>query len=139
MADQATLAAVKEMLGYTGAQWETFKSNPRNMKIVDNLGEFQKYKVVAEVTHSCGCAAGHKVGDRIVFGADGTLLCSENPSRVCVGLIAPLAPHTSGVLEKICSGEDPTRIAFDKVHCVDVGLEHGGWGEVVVEVKVEKV
>ena len=138
MADDAMLAFVKEMLGYTDAQWETWKSNPRNLKIAGNLVDVMKYKVVAEVTSSCGCGAGHKVGDRIVFGGDGTLLCKESPERVCVGLLSPVNPIVGGVLDKICNGEDPTKMAFNKVHCIDVGVDHGGWGEVVVEVKVEK-
>jgi len=138
MANEAMLNAVKSMLGYTDAQWKTWQENPRNLKVVENLMDFQKYKLVAQVTSSYGCAAGHKVGDRIVFGGDGTLLCKENPERICFGLLSPLAAHVGGLLEKICNGEDPTRIAFNKVHCVDVGVEHGGWGEVVVEVKVEK-
>ena len=29
-------------------------------------------------------------------------------------------------------------MAFNRVHCTDVGVDRGGWGEVVVEVKVEK-
>ena len=138
MEDEATLAAVKEMLGYTDAQWETWKSNPRNLKVVENFGEFQKYKLVAEVTSSCGCAAGHKVGDRIVFGGDGTLLCKENPEKICFGLLAPINPFVGAVFDKISNGEDPTQIAFNKAHCLDVGVDHGGWGEVVVEVRVEK-
>jgi uncharacterized repeat protein (TIGR04076 family) len=138
MPDDAMLTGLREMLGYTDAQWETWKSNPRNLKIADNIMEVMKYKVVAEVTHSSGCGVGHKVGDRIVFGGDGTLLCKENPERVCVGLLTPVNPIVGGVLDKICNGEDPTKMAFNKVHCVDVGVDHGGWGEVVVEVKVEK-
>jgi hypothetical protein len=42
------------------------------------------------------------------------------------------------VLDKICLGEDPTQMAFNSVHCADVGVDRGGWGEVVVEAKVEK-
>ena len=138
MADDAMLTYLREMLGYTDAQWETWKSNPRNLKMADNLMDVMKYKVVAEVTSAYGCGAGHKVGDRIVFGGDGTLLCKENPERVCVGLLSPVNPIVGGVLDKICNGEDPTKMAFNKVHCIDVGVDHGGWGEVVVEVKVEK-
>ena len=138
MADETMLTFIREMMGYTDAQWETWKSNPRNLKMAGNLMDVIKYKVVAEVTSSYGCGAGHKVGDRIVFGGDGTLLCKENPDRVCVGLLSPVNPIVGGVLDKICNGEDPTQRAFNKVHCIDVGVDHGGWGEVVVEVKVEK-
>ena len=138
MADEAMLSIIREMMDYTDAEWETWKSNPRNLKIAGNLMDVMKYRVVAEVTGSRGCGAGHKVGDRIVFGGDGTLLCKESPDRVCVGLLSPVNPIVGGVLDKICGGEDPTQMAFNKVHCIDVGVDHGGWGEVVVEVKVEK-
>jgi hypothetical protein len=30
-------------------------------------------------------------------------------------------------------------MAFNKVHCTDVGVDHGGWGEAIAEVRVEKV
>ena len=138
MADDATLNFLKEMLGYTEAQWETWKSNPRNLKIVENLTEFPKYKVVFEVTSSVGCAAGHKVGDKIVFDGGGCLLCKESPEKICFGLLSPMSPMAGIVLDKICLGEDPTQIAFNSVHCVDVGVDRGGWGEVVVQAKVEK-
>jgi len=138
MTDKAMLTFIREMLGYTDAQWETWKANPRNLKIAPNLMDVVKYKVVAEVTSASGCGAGHKVGDRIVFGGDGTLLCRENPDRICVGLLSPVNPIVGSVLDKICNGEDPTQMAFNKVHCIDVGVDQGGWGEVVVEVRVEK-
>ena len=139
MADEAMLNVVKATLGYTDAQWETWKSNPRNLEIVDHIGELQNYRIVAEVTSVYGCGAGHKVGDRIVYSGDGTLLCKESPDKICFGLLSPINPVAEAVLNKICSGEDPTRIAFNNLHCVDVGVDHGGWGEAVVQVRVEKV
>jgi hypothetical protein len=27
---------------------------------------------------------------------------------------------------------------FDKMHCLDVGVDHGGWGEAIAEVKLER-
>lgn len=137
--DDAILNSIKEMMGYTDAQWETWKSNPRNLKIAENIMETQKYKVVAEVTSAYGCGAGHKVGDRIVFAGDGTLLCKESPERICSGLLSPVNPFVLTALDKICTGEDPTQMAFNKAHCIDVGVDQGGWGEVVVEVRVEKI
>ena len=143
MADDATLNSLKEMLGYTEAQWETWKSNPRNLKIVKNLMEIPKYKVVFEVTSSVGCAAGHKLGDKIVFDGGGSLLCKESPEKICFGLLSPMSPMAGIVLDRICLGEDPTQAGDDLVgrivlHCVDVGVDRGGWGEVVVQAKVEK-
>ena len=78
------------------------------------------------------------MGDRLVFGGDATLLCKENPEKICVGLLSPVNSLVGAVFDKISNGEDPTQIAFNKVHCFDPGLDHGGWGEVVVEVRVEK-
>jgi len=139
MADQATLDFIKEMLGYTEAQWETWKSNPRNLEIVENAQEIPKYKLIAEVTNSHGCAAGHKVGDKIVFDGSGCLLCKESPEKICFGLLRPLTAFAGTILDKLCLGDDPTRVAFNKVHCVDVGVDNGGWGNVVAEVKVERI
>ncbi len=130
--------SLRGILGYTDAQWDTWKKNPRNLKVSENIEEVLKYKVVAEVTSAYGCVAGHKVGDRIVFCGDGTLLCKENPDRICCGLLGPLNTFVWTVCDKMWIGEDPTKIAFNHVHCVDVGLDNGGWGEVVVDVKVEK-
>ena len=139
MADEATLDFFKKMLGYTDTQWETWKTNPRNLKIVENAQQIQKYKIIAEVTNSYGCAAGHKVGDKIVFDGGGCLLCKESPEKICFGLLGPINGFVGAILDKLCLGEDPTRMAFNRVHCVDVGVDNGGWGEVVAEVKVERI
>jgi uncharacterized repeat protein (TIGR04076 family) len=138
MVDQDTLNSIREMAGYSDSQWEKWKSNPRNIKLAENLSEFQKYKIVAEVTSSMGCAAQHKVGDRIVFGV-GNLMCKESPEQICFGLLSPILPYIGIVFDKVCNGEKPGAFMFPKVHCADVGVDHGGWGEVVAEVKIEEV
>lgn len=33
--------------------------------------------------------------------------------------------------------EDLTHMAFNVLHCLDVGVDHGGWGEVAAEVRVK--
>jgi uncharacterized repeat protein (TIGR04076 family) len=109
------------------------------LEVLERNKDFEKYKIVATVTSAYGCAAGHKVGDRIVISSGGTLLCKESPEKVCFGLLSPINPFVWLTFDKISNGEDPTRIAFNKVHCLDVGVDQGGWGEVVVEVKVEEV
>ena len=139
MVDQSTLDLLRGTLGYTDAQWDKWKSNPRNMKVAENLFEFQKYKIVAEVTSAYGCGAQHKVGDRIVFDGGGLLHCEEGPNRICFGLLSPITLCIGGFFDKIASGEDPRNFTFNMIHCSDVGVDHGGWGEVVAEIKVEKI
>jgi uncharacterized repeat protein (TIGR04076 family) len=138
MVDKGTLDALRGMLGYTDSQWDKWKSNDRNMKVAENLAEYYKYKLVAEVTSSYGCAVQHKVGDRIVFGTV-ALVCKENPDQICYGLLLPIIPYVQILFQWISNGEKPSSFVFPKVHCVDVGVEHGGWGEVIAEVKVEKI
>ncbi len=138
MVDEGMLEYFKQLLGYSDAHWELWKSDPRNLKVLENAPAILGYRIVAEVTSSYGCAVGHKVGDKIIYGGDGTLLCQESPARVCVGIITPVNTMVSAITDKIFDGEDPIKLAFNKVHCLDVGPEHGGWGEVVVEVTVEK-
>ena len=50
MADEGMLAFVKEMLGYTDAEWETWKKNPRNLKIADNLMNVASMEIQLSLT-----------------------------------------------------------------------------------------
>ena len=136
--DDAALESLKEMLGYTDAQWEKWKSNPQNFERAKGGIELPQYRLEAEVVSAYGCGAGHKVGDKIVFSG-GELLSKENPERICFGLLSTISPYVQVLMEKVFNGEDPSKIAFSHVHCPDVGVDHGGWGEVIVEVKVKKV
>jgi uncharacterized repeat protein (TIGR04076 family) len=132
------LNSFKSMLNYTDDQWEIWKSNPRNFERVKGGLNFGKYKLTAEVVSAYGCGAGHKVGDKIIFSG-GELLSKENPERICFGLLSAISPYVQLVMERVFNGEDPTKIAFNTTHCPDVGVNHGGWGEVIVDIKVEKV
>ena len=136
MVDETKLKPLKDMLGYTETQWETWKNNPRNLKIAENLKDSPKYKIIAEVSKSSGCAAGHRVGDKIVYSG-ASLSCKENPERICSYLLDTMNPFVRNVFVNLASGVDVTQMAT-KAHCPDVGVENGGWGEVIVEMKVEK-
>ena len=138
MLDDATLKSLREALNYTDAQWEKWQSNPRNLGLAEHAMDFPNYRLVAEVTSAYGCGAGHKAGDKIVYNG-GNLICKESSKQICFGLLSAINPCVHAVMERVFNGEDPTKIAFDRHHCPDVGVDHGGWGEVIVEVKVEKV
>jgi uncharacterized repeat protein (TIGR04076 family) len=136
--DETTLEAFKHMLGYSDEEFAEWKSVPRNLRLAENMEEFAKYRVVVEVLKSHGCVMGHKAGDKFYFSGNGALLCSEGPSHICAGALAPLMTFAWRVVDKIGAGLDPMKYAFNRVGCVDVGLENGGWGEILMEVRVEK-
>jgi uncharacterized repeat protein (TIGR04076 family) len=137
-ANEEGLDEFRKMMNYSDSQWKTWKSNPKNLLIFERGKIFENYKLIAEVTNSTGCAAGHKVGQRIVY-AGTTLVSSESPEKICFGLLSAINPSIYMFMEKVLNGDDPTQIVFTKHHCPDVGVDNGGWGEVIVEVKVEKV
>jgi len=137
-AEQAMIDMMKEILGYTDEEWTRWKENPRNLRVAERMPDFSKYQVVVEVLRSHGCAVMHQVGERFTFTGGGALVC-EDGRQICAGALMPVLPLVWGVLDKISLGVDPTNITFNRVSCVDVGLEKGGWGEVLMEVRVERV
>jgi hypothetical protein len=39
--------------------------------------------------------------------------------------------------ELILAGADPSEMRFKRAACFDIGVECGGWGRIVVEIRVE--
>jgi uncharacterized repeat protein (TIGR04076 family) len=142
MADiQQVLEGIKQQLGYTDAEMEMWKSNPKNMEMLNSgrMAEFGKYRVVAEVIKSHGCAMGHKVGDKLIFTGMGGFEGKDPAGPVCISAIGPVVPLVIGVLNNVAAGNDPQNMVFNRIKCFDVGVENGGWGEILMEIKVEKV
>ncbi len=133
------LEMMKQTFGYTDEEWEQWKAEPRNMQMAERMPDFMKYRIVVEVLKSHGCAMMHKPGDKFYFNASGALLCKKGISHICAGALMPVLPFAWGVLDKIAMGQDPTKIAFNHARCIDVGLDNGGWGEILMEVRVEKI
>jgi uncharacterized repeat protein (TIGR04076 family) len=128
----------QEMLGYSDEEFATWKAVPRNQRLAESLPEIAKYRMVVEVIKSHGCVMGHKPGDKFYFAGNGALLCSEGPSHICAGALAPLMNYAWRIVDKVGAGLDPMKFTFNRVGCIDVGLENGGWGEILMEVRVEK-
>lgn len=132
-------ARFQQRLGYSDAEMKAFRSNPKWVKMVEEATGFARYKIVAEVVQSHGCMAQHKVGDRIVMDANGLLMKEECPDRMCVNAVAPLACTFSAVCERLADNLDPRGICFTRVGCTDVGPECGGWGRVIMQIRVEPI
>ncbi len=138
--NQEMLEGLKQQLGYTDAQWELWKSNLKNLKIAGALAESQKYRLVAEVIKSHNCGVGHKEGDKLIFTGDGCFAAKEPPGPVCLAALGPLIPMVNTeIINNIMGGNDPRDVVWDAVHCNDVGIENGGWGEVLMKIRVEKI
>jgi uncharacterized repeat protein (TIGR04076 family) len=92
---------------------------------------------VLEVVESHGCNSQHKVGDKFYFDGAGNLLTKLNPSRICIYAMNAVSGLIFTSNEMIYAGVDPNEMCFKRCGCFDVGVKCGGWGRIVMELKVE--
>ena len=129
--------ALQRHLGYNDEELKVFRSSPKNVKMVEQTPQFMTHKIIAEVVKSKGCHSQLKVGDRIVMNGNGQLIRDECPEKICIWALAPLGGFVSAVFERFMEQLDPNDLVFNVVSCQDVGLECGGWGQIVMKILVE--
>jgi uncharacterized repeat protein (TIGR04076 family) len=127
----------QEHLGYSDEELDMFRKDPKNAEILSRAAELMNKTIVAEVVESRGCNSQHKVGDRFVFDGAGNLLTKLNPERICVHAMSAFSPCVYVANELFYAGVDPNETRFKRVGCFDVGVRCGGWGHIVMELKVE--
>ncbi len=137
MVDEDTWGFIQQHLGYTDAEMKKFKDNPKNKEILGKLDVIMNKTIIAEIVASHGCNSLHKVGDKFYFDGAGNLLTKLCPKRVCIYALKAFATLIYGVNELIYAGVDPGDLRFNRVGCHDVGVECGGWGNIVMELRVE--
>jgi len=115
-----------------------FRENPRNADVLAKGQELSNKTIVVEVVESKGCYSQHKVGDKFIFDGAGNLLTKKNPKRICIYALAPVAKMIFATNELIYAGADPNKIRFGRAGCFDVGVNCGGWGHIVMEIKIEE-
>ncbi len=125
------------MLGYSDEEKRAFLSDPRNTAVLAKMAELAGKTIVVEVVEARGCYLGYRAGDRLYFDGGGNLISSKAPRRVCPFAITALTPLLFAVQELAYAGVDPKELRFSRAGCPDVGLACGGWGHVVMELKVE--
>lgn len=128
---------IQEHLGYSAAELEQFKSNPSNLQVLAKTAALSQKTIVFEVTDSHGCNSRHLVGERFVFDGAGNLISKRNPSRVCIFALHSMAALIYGAQELFYADVDPNQACFKRVGCHDVGVRCGGWGHIVMEIKLE--
>lgn len=125
-------------LGYTDEEMKKFKENPRNEELLSRAPELMNKTIVAEVVESHGCNSQHKKGDKLYFDGSGNLITKLNPKRICVYALSAVAPLIFTTNELFNAGVDANEMRFNRTGCFDVGVQCGGWGRIVLEVRVEE-
>jgi uncharacterized repeat protein (TIGR04076 family) len=137
MIDNRMWKIMQRRLKYTDEEFEQFKADPRNADVLSKTAELTKKIIVLEVVASHGCNSGYKVGDKLYFDGAGNLLTKMCPERVCGYSLNAALMMVYAANEMIYAGVDPNEMRFKRASCFDVGLECGGWGKVVLELRVE--
>ncbi len=127
---------IKEHLGYNDDELEIYLNNPRNIDVLSKSLPLLGKTIIAEVVESNGCNSQHKIGDKFYFDGAGNLLTKLCPKRICIYALSELDKLIHSANELFYAGVDPNEMRFNRSSCFDVGLKCGGWGQIVMEVKV---
>ncbi len=135
--DEASRQITKQAIGITDEDLE--RLSPGMKKLLSDLPEKMKWRIIAEVTESKYCFARLKPGDKFVFNFP-VLNVSESTAAPCAEAIAPLANQIRAMVDRAVEGGDPNASVYatQQVSCMDVGLEHGGLGRVMFKVYAER-
>jgi len=135
--DERLWRIAKKRLGYSNDDLTTFKKDPRNADVLSKGAQLSNKLIILEVVESHGCNSGYKVGDRFYFDGAGNLLTERCPRRVCGYSLSSALLMVFAANEMIYAGVDPNEMRFKRSSCFDVGLNCGGWGRIVLELRVE--
>ena len=127
---------MKRHLGYSGAEMQVFRDNPRNADVLSQVPSLMGKTIVVEVVDSHGCNSQHKVGDKFYFDGAGNLLTKLCPKKVCIYALNAATGLIFTSNELLYAGVDPNEMRFRRAGCFDVGVQCGGWGRVVLEISV---
>lgn len=124
-------------LGYTDEEMKLFKADPKNEHVMAMAPALMDKTIVFEVVKSQGCNSHHKVGDKFYFDGAGNLIAKLCPKRMCVYALNIMAAPVFAMNELFYAGIDPNQMRFKRASCFDVGVHCGGWGQIVLEMRVE--
>lgn len=136
--DDRVLKIIKKRFKYDDKDIESFKNDPRNLELIKRNKEFSNTKFILEVVESKGCNSNHKVGDKFYFDFAGNILTELCPPKICGYSLNSAMMMIFTANEMLYAGVDPNEIRFKRANCFDVGIECGGWGRIVLELKIEK-
>src|SRR3989304_3036185 len=94
--DEKDRLFLKQTTNFTDKDLE--KLSPGLKKLFTNIQDKMRWKIVAEVTDSKNCFAGHKAGDKFVFNYPFFNAAESTTPRVCICAMAPLVPYIRNML-----------------------------------------
>ena len=136
MRDPMVMAFAKDMLGMTDEDVAKVTSEKEH-EYKNAMENMAKYRIVAEVVKSKYCTALLEVGQKLVLnGVQIDAAASDCP--LCVGAIAPLYGTISVYLDRCMKNRD-VDAPVGGMACTDPGMEVGGLGQVLFDVRIEAV
>lgn len=127
---------IQSHLGYTDEEMKIFMKDPNNIEVLKRAPKLMNKTIVIEVVESHGCNSQHKVGDKFYFDSFGNLLTKLCPSRICLSALCAAKSLINAADTLMYADQDPNEMLFKRAGCPDVGLKCGGWGNIVMEIKV---
>jgi uncharacterized repeat protein (TIGR04076 family) len=134
--DQNIWGIIQNHLKYSDEEMATFKQDQRNKEVISRGLMLLNKIIILEVVESHGCNSEHTIGDKFYFDGFGNLLTELCPKRVCGYSLNSALMMVFSANELMYAGLDPNQIKFKRAGCFDVGLECGGWGRIVLELRV---
>ena len=131
------ITRIKEDFGYNDEEMQLYLENPKNEVLLSKFLALTSKTIVIEVVESHGCAAQHKVGTKFYFEGV-NLLTRLCPEKICISALSEMDRLVCGVFELFMAGVDPNEMIMNRAGCWDVGVRCGGWGNIVMEIRVEK-
>ena len=136
--DPQTSEKVKKIWGWSDEQIKSLST--KHKRLIERGNEFRKWRLVAEVLEAKNCIAGLSKGNKYIMHGSGFLLPEESTCpRICLWAIASFVPHSFILYDRIGQGADPSEFWIDRVRCLDVGVERGGYGEALFRLYCKKV
>jgi uncharacterized repeat protein (TIGR04076 family) len=135
--DESVWDFFQKHVGYTDEEMKEFRENPRNDDVLSKGPALMNKTIVVEVVKSHGCNSQHKEGDKFYFDGAGNLITKLCPKRICIYALSSMATAIFASNELFYAGVDPNEMRFNRLGCFDVGVRCGGWGNIVMEIRVE--
>lgn len=135
--DESTMNIIQKHFDYTDEEMKVFMENPRNRDVLAKAPLLMNKTIIMEVVESHGCNSQHKIGDKFYFDGAGNLITKLSPKRICIYALSAAANLIFTSNELLYAGVNPNEMRFKRTGCFDVGVKCGGWGRIVMEIKVE--